>query len=337
MIRAGLYYSGFLGAIHRVRNRRTLTTLMFHRVLPSGSNEYACAEREFTFTVEGFGRCLDFVKRHYNVVKLQDVMDASAGCKLLPSNAALITIDDGWRDTMRHAAPELKRRELSAVLFLSTEVMDSPYDRWWQDTLVGVLSDTDATLRLAEMLGVLISDNALRNQNLDRKLAASLAALPEAQRFELLEAASPGALEKKIDRQMLVAAEVANIDRACIEIAAHGHTHAPLTELDFAANDLQQSFDIISRYGACPVAMSFPHGAYNANLLSVAGLIGFKLTFTSVPELSILPKSRQAIHGSDIGRIHVPENQWTTDGSGLSFPLLATFLFFRPKGNFAKL
>ena len=329
IIRAALYYSGVFGAIHRIRNRRTLTTLMFHRVLPDDSYEYACAEREFTFTLNGFGRCLDFVKKHYNVVKLEDVLNAANGVKSLPPNAALITIDDGWRDTILYATPELKRRELSAVLFLSTEVLSSLYDRWWQDVLASLLKDANATQRLADVLGLLGPDyDTPRHQDLNKKLAAQLATLPEGQRFEFMGAALPGVLTCELGRQMLARAEIGNIDRNCIELAAHGHTHAPLTELVSATNELQQSFDIISGNGACPVAMSFPHGAFDARLLNEALKIGFKLTFTSVANLSIFPEANDAPRG--IGRIHVPENEWTTHAGLISCPLLATFLFFRP-------
>ena len=327
IIRRGLYHSGILGAIHRVRNRRALTTLMFHRVLPVGGAGYACAEREFTFTVEGFGRCLDFVKRHYNVVRLQDVRDAITRDKLLPPNPALITIDDGWRDSMLYAAPELKRRGLSAVLFLSTEVLTSPYDRWWQDALVRVLADGDASVELAEALGLGMSDQTQQFPRDNMRIAAALAALPEPQRFKLLATALPGVLNEKCDRQMLVEADIDNLDRAYIELAAHGHTHAPLTELSFPVDDLQQSFNIISAIGTCPAAMSFPHGRYDTTLLEAARKVGFQLAFTSVAALSPLRGGRNGLRG--IGRIHIPENRWTVDRGRVSFPHLATFLFFR--------
>ena len=67
-LRSIAYRCGFLGLFHRVRNRRTLTILMFHRVLPAPSAEYECAEREFTMSGQGFSRCLEFLERHYNAV-----------------------------------------------------------------------------------------------------------------------------------------------------------------------------------------------------------------------------------------------------------------------------
>jgi len=109
-----LYGSGLLGLAHRVRNRRTLTVLMFHRVLPTNSEAYRHAEREFTFSENGFGRCLDFLRQHYNVVTLADLAAAKNGLKALPDRAALITFDDGWRDTLQYAQPALLQRRLPA-------------------------------------------------------------------------------------------------------------------------------------------------------------------------------------------------------------------------------
>jgi len=58
-IRTLLYRSGLLGAWHRRRNRHAFTVLMFHRVLPAGSDALVQSEREFAFSVEGFARTLD--------------------------------------------------------------------------------------------------------------------------------------------------------------------------------------------------------------------------------------------------------------------------------------
>lgn len=330
LVRTALYQLGILGSVHKLRNKNTLTTLMFHRVLPVESQEYANAEREFTFTTDGFDRCLDFVKKHYNVVRLQDVLDAASGNRSLPPCAALITFDDGWRDTILHAAPKLKSKELSAVLFLSTEVLSSSSDRWWQDALVSVLANPAATTQLAKALGVISPDLDHRDSGLDRLLAGKLALLSENKRFDLLAAALPDVSIVQGGRQMLTEADIAHMDRSCIELAAHGHTHAPLTELDLQSSqrsELQLSFNIVSILGAKPVAMSFPHGAHDLSLLQLAKSVGFQMLFTSKPTLFTACATR----GKPlcIGRIHVPENRWTTNRKGISFPLLATYLFFR--------
>ena len=139
-LRAALYHSGVLGAWHRWRNRHALTVLMFHRVLPADDPAFPLAEREFTFTLDGFRHTLDFVQRHYSVLSLDALQSACRARARLPRNPLLITFDDGWRDTLDHAWPELVRRRLPAVLFVASELPLLQSARWWQDALVAALA-----------------------------------------------------------------------------------------------------------------------------------------------------------------------------------------------------
>jgi peptidoglycan/xylan/chitin deacetylase (PgdA/CDA1 family) len=323
--RNALYYTGALGLFHRLRNRHTLTTFMFHRVLPTGSKEFDLAEREFTFSVEGFGRCLDFINKHYHVVTLADLQKSLQGGAPLPNNAALITFDDGWRDTLQHAQPELKRRHMTAVLFIATEVLSLKNNRWWQDALVAVLRDQDARRLLVNALQHLAPAENNRSKSNDRQLTAELATMTETARFELLNQVL--ALENSA-RQMLTPNDLQCFEKDCFEFGAHGHTHAPLPYIAAAAIELAQSYQYMRSMDATPITMSFPHGAYDDSLVEAAKGIGYKFVFTSEPTLTstannTLPRL------ATIGRIHVPENQWTCTNNEVSAPMLATFLFFR--------
>lgn len=329
-IRNALYWLGFFGLLHRLRNRRTLTTFMFHRVLPTNSIEFVNAEREFTFTIDGFGQCLDFIQEYYHVITLQDLQRARANNTPLPNRAALITFDDGWRDTLVHANPVLIERNLPAVLFVASEVPLLQSARWWQDALVSVLADEAATVRLMQGVRRLVSVN-LPSQRLSRpELNALLSELPEASRMALLADAT--ALVE-MPRQMLNAAELQLLQGGNFELGAHGHTHAPLTALPHATKEVADSMAWLKSTSAMPLAMSFPHGAYSPDLVDAAHEAGFDYVFTSTPELQ--PTDSNLHAAVTFGRIHIPENQWTCERGEISFPLLATFLFFRPKAGLA--
>ena len=322
-VRELLYRFGVLGAAHALRNRRALTTLMFHRVLPADGPDYAAAEREFTFTTEGFGRCLDFVRKHYRCVTLQQVYDASQGRGRLPPNPVLITFDDGWRDTMVYAQQALQQRGLTGVLFAATESLASKHTLWWQYVLVHVMADRAATARLCEAMGVAVPVEGERGAG--QQLTAQLAARSDDERHRLLQLAAPKSLGGEQGRQMLSRADLDAFAPGCIELGAHGHTHAPLLHSADAAAELQQSHDLIAPL-CSPVTMSFPHGSYDARLVRMGRDAGFQLVFTSDPELTTLNPQAPPMH---LGRIHVPENEWTCRQGQIDFPLLATFLFFR--------
>lgn len=327
-IRGMLYWLGVLSLVHRLRNRRTLTVLMFHRVLPPDTLEFANAEREFTFSVTGFGRCLDFVKRHYNVVSLEDLQHAKAGTEALPANAALITFDDGWRDTLLHAQPELARRKLQALLFVATELPSLQSARWWQDALVAVLVDRQSKARLIERLQTTSQHNASTPPSTPQQITALLADMPESSRMRLL---GDVCSLVEMPRQMLNADELAQMQGGTFALGAHGHSHAPMTALAQPARELEASLQWLKSTHSKPLSMSFPHGAYDRNLVQLASSVGFEWIFTSDPFL--MRTDASFLKSATLGRIHIPEDRWTCAGGKISFPLLATFLFFRPKAT----
>lgn len=320
-LRALAYASGVLGLIHRVRNRRTLTVFMFHRVLPADSAAYHCAEREFTFTVEGFGRTLDFILRHYNVVS-HAAIEANIDSKVpLPDRAALITFDDGWRDTLIHAIPELRKRQLPAVLFLATDVLDSISTRWWQDRLVEAIS----TIGNRDLLeSALCIDTTGSDTERIRQLTARMASLPDAQRHEVLDRIIPS---RSLERQMLHVEDVAAL-HPDIAVAGHGHTHAPLTHCEDASADLSTSHARLKSLGCDARAMSFPHGAYRVETAQKACAAGFEVIYTS--DACLVDTTGHLQPAQLLGRVHVPDNEWTCSNGQISAPRLATFFFFRP-------
>ncbi|KYG67614.1 hypothetical protein AZI85_17190 [Bdellovibrio bacteriovorus] len=57
----------------------------------------------------------DYLKAHYNVVGLQDILEASQGKKTLPAKAVLITVDDGLASFYENVFPLLKTYKFKAV------------------------------------------------------------------------------------------------------------------------------------------------------------------------------------------------------------------------------
>jgi peptidoglycan/xylan/chitin deacetylase (PgdA/CDA1 family) len=322
VLRKFLYRIGVLGLAHRLRNRHTLTVFMFHRVLPKHSAEYQTAEKEFTFSAEGFGCCLDFIQRHYHVVSQAEVTAHLNGEQHLPACAGLITFDDGWRDTLTHALPELKKRNLPAVLFLATEVVDLPGNAWWQDVLVELLAQAGGLSAIKSALAIRQIAGESQSEAL-RRITAMLGALDESQRQAILQplvSRSVGA------RQMLTRADL-ELLRPLITIAGHGHSHAPLSHHPRADDDLAMCRAQLQALGGEDTVLSFPHGAYNETTLQQARAAGFRVCYSSDPTLvNTATRSTQ----TPLGRIHIPENAWTCDAKGIAAEKLATFLFFRP-------
>ncbi len=327
LAREVLYRSGVFGVYHRLRNRKALTVLMFHRVLPSDDPALKHADREFTFTAEGFRSVLDFVQRHYNAVSLQAVTDALHGKRSLPSRPLLITFDDGWRDTLTHAMPELRRRKLPALMFVASEAVCAEHeDRWWQDALVAVMAQPNGKAALCRRVG--LDEAAARQLSVERYLSAWVAGQSPEQRRALIEAVAPGEWMAITQRQMVNPVDVQVWRDAGFDVGGHGHSHAPLTLVGDVADELNRSFAYLQGLASVAPSMSFPHGAVSDALVQSARQAGFGLMFTSAPNLVSLSGDASSL--ATLGRIHVPENEWTCAGGLVSPPMLATFLFARP-------
>lgn len=329
LLRSLAYHSGLLGLLHRWRNRQALTVLMFHRVLPDGDPRLALAERDFTLSLSGFRRVLDFVARHYRVVRLEDVQRWATGQGDLPPCPVLLTFDDGWRDTLMHAAPELQRRGLSAVLFLASEVPDLKAPRWWQDALVQAMVEPGARGRLWIAAG--FDNEPAPPADAAWRLTARLAAWPEPVRLAWLDQHAPGVTAAVRERQMLNTSELTQLEPSGLEFAGHGHTHAPLTFAADPAAELQASHHLVKQHHTGAAAMSFPHGAWNPTLVAQAQQAGFELIFSSEPTLARRADGAGSARtmAMPLGRIHMPESQWTCRQGVIDSPKLASFLFGR--------
>ena len=324
-LRTAVYKCGALGAWHRWRNRHALTVLMFHRVLPADDPAFALAEREFTFTLDGFRRTLDFVQRHYNVVSLGDLQTARLGQTHLPPNPLLITFDDGWRDTVEYAMPELKKRGLPALLFLATEVVDLQHARWWQDAAVAVLANPQAASKLLEALGM--SAEASIQNGYSQHVAARLAGMPDAQRRLVIHQADPQVLKKIDERQMVNADDLRQWTDNGFELGGHGHSHSPIA---YATDPRAEVLDCrrhLRALGLEDLSLSYPHGVKNDASRELLKEAGFEVVFDSTPclaNVSNLPRLR-----FDVPRIHLPENGWTTCNGRIDPARLAMYLFPR--------
>lgn len=317
------YRSGVLSAAHRLRNKNTLTVFMFHRVLPADSNEFACAEQEYTFTLAGFGQCLDFIRKHYNVIDLDHLKAHAETMASLPDRAGLITFDDGWRDTVLYALPELEKRGLPAVLFLATSVLDAKNVRWWQDALVKIVLSPSGLVQLEASLNLTASESESRKARIYR-VTARVGEMTADMRRVFLQ---PWNVHAPAGRQMLARNELRNLN--VITVAGHGHSHIPLTSLKDPLADLQHCRDLLNELGAQADVMSFPHGAVSEEVRVLAHRAGFRLCFNSDPVLM----DTRVKWLSDIGRIHIPENEWTAGPAGIDPAKLATYLFFRSRSS----
>ena len=332
-----LYYSGALEAYHRRRNRDRLTVIMFHRVLAPSDPRWPTADPEYSLRDDLFAACLQFFKRHYHVVALEDVLAARAGGPALPARPLLITFDDGWADNEEHALAHLRRAGLPSVLFVVADAIGRK-EPFFQERLIGAWKAGRLDAARAEQLwrdagGDPVRTPALARAGRDhleplRVVIERLEQLPDERRRALLAELAP-VLEDGV-RYMVTADQLRNLAGHFVAIGAHGKTHTPLTRAGDLDAELSGARTLIAaRLGsarATPVSMSCPHGAHDAAIVARAHRTGYQLVFTSVPEL---PDARGTGPGV-LGRVGFTGETITDEHGRFAPELLALHLFRKP-------
>lgn len=284
-----LYRSGALGLYHRLRNGRTLTVIMFHRVLDRADPRWASCDPDYTLEAHLLDRCLAFFRKHYHVVSLEQVLAAQRTGSALPARALLISFDDGWADNHEHALPSLRAAHLPAVLFAVADAIGRPQP-FYQERIIAAYRH--GRLGVAELLAALRERGILLDtapaEGLDglRRVIAILEQLDPISREAVL-----APLEHALDdglRHMLDAEQLRALAAGGVAVGAHGKTHTPLTRAGDLDAELSCARAMLGAHlhADPPVTMSFPHGRFDAGIVARAQAAGYELAFTSVPAIN---------------------------------------------------
>ncbi|HME21703.1 MAG TPA: polysaccharide deacetylase family protein, partial [Acetobacteraceae bacterium] len=305
LLRKVAYRSGLLGAA-RLRLRSTLTVLMLHRVMDPADQDFALADPTFTMSSPLFASLLEFLRDHYEIVSLADVMAAYDGVKPLPHHSLLITFDDGWADNLRYAAPLLQRGRIPAVVFAVAAAVLSRADVWWQERLFiaarnGSLTDWLGKPQVKDK----IADSARGRANSSPiDVATILGLMEDGERDELLLTLPSTPCSR---RMMLEPGNLRELVDHGIDIGLHGYSHVPLTNVPDVTAELSRANHAIHEMSggrSIGTALGCPHGQYDSRVVDGAHAVGIKLVFTSDPCLNATHDG-MLTRGKVLGRINV--------------------------------
>ncbi|MEM8987212.1 MAG: polysaccharide deacetylase family protein [Pseudomonadota bacterium] len=306
LVKSALLACGAARLYHYARNRRALSVVMFHRILPEDDPRFAGADPAYTATLREFEAALDFFQTYYAPVSLAEVESAAREGTTLPDHPLLITFDDGWRDNVEYAAPVLERRGLPSVLFVATGHIGSDKGFWPEQALAWALTGPESDAEKRRLAGGGQDNPAADRMDFARNIVAAFAAAPEGPRAVMLDriaAHGPG------PRAMADAEDLKRFRAAGGAIAGHGHSHEPLTDVGDAREDIQACHarlqETMGQQNA--PAFSFPHGRYTSEILHTVQEAGFGLVFTSDPGMAPVSALAQS---APIPRIEVDFRAW---------------------------
>lgn len=331
-IRRALYLGGVLPAWHARRNAGALTVVMFHRVLPRGSAQFATADAGYTVTPSFLDQCVGFFQRHYEIVSISQVLQAWKGSSRLPKYPLLITFDDGWGDNLRFAAPVLSKARVPAIVFAACDAIAQDECTWWQERLFHAVRNSAMTQAQADAIAAAVGAGELapKADVTDitgwLPIVARLGALNSDRRQPILdELPDLGGCE----RQMLTCSELAALPSCGVDVGVHGASHSPLTLVADARAELEGARRWVMQVcpGAGATTLSFPHGRYDESVVQAARAAGYELMFSSDPHLNRMIDGRPA--RDVLGRIYIDERM-LADREGRLLPeRLAFWLFGR--------
>lgn len=334
LVKRALYRSGLLGLYHRMRNRRQLTVVMFHRVLAPADPRWASCDPDYTLDASLLERCLEFFRRHYNIVSGDDVLAARRAGRPLPNRALLITFDDGWADNHAHALPRLRAAGMPALLFTVADVVDREAPFFQEQLVAGFRLGRIHVPALAAALAD--ADHALAQAPPDtldglRTVIAALEALGPAARVQVL---APFANDMGDGmRQMVTRSELQELAEGGVTIGVHGKTHVPMTRAEDLDAELADARAIVGDHlgGAAPTTLSYPHGRYDDAVLARTLDAGYELAFTSDPIMNTADERPSWL----LGRLGF-EQSGVVDAAGRFRPdSLALYLFRAPRKRLA--
>ena len=130
VISSVVYYSGLFHVL-RFLNRNEPVVLCYHRVVEDFKKESEYSLSELLVSKRSFGRQLRFLRKYYNIISMDSLVDSFEGRFELPKYSLLITFDDGYKDNFSCGYPLLKQSNVPAVIFITTNFIDSKeYPSW---------------------------------------------------------------------------------------------------------------------------------------------------------------------------------------------------------------
>ena len=110
-------------------------------------------------TADEFARQMEFVARRFDVIGLDALRRHFTAGAPLPKRPALVTFDDGYRECFDVAFPILRRLEIPAVFFVSTDHVTERRAFWW-DRIAHLVKKSEKTRATIEFPSILSLDLA---------------------------------------------------------------------------------------------------------------------------------------------------------------------------------
>lgn len=278
--------------LYRFLNRKRIKILLYHGVVKAALEPTLNSEA-LHLEAGVFDRQIAYLKRHYRIIALQELVDGMQGRKDLPEYAVALTFDDGYRNTYESAWPILQRHQVPAAFFVTTSFISSRELLWLDQLEYAVHASAARRVRIDLASGPL--EHSLASKDAKRTALSRLKRL-----LKVMPAAQRRAHLAELHRQLAVATTYREgyfcnpLDwehvgamasgRHGVEFGSHAVRHENLDTLEQPQmqQEVVESKAILeSRLGIPVEGFAYPGGAWNEAIKQALIGAGYRYGLTT--------------------------------------------------------
>ncbi len=309
-----LWRLGIFSLARRLHKNQALI-LTYHGVLSKASDNYV---NRNCVSAEMFDRQVRWLKNHYSVISLSELVDAIRGEKPLPPYAAAITFDDGFLNNYSVALPILMKHNVPATMFLTTGYIGGNGAKLWTERVDSIIYSSTLPRLKVQMNGQPVefdvSSQKAREQASDRIRSYLKSQNPEEREKQII------ALERQIEherdfidemeeRYKFMSWEDAKVlAESGMELGSHTVSHAILSTLatDKLKEELRDSKITIEEklQRECPL-FSYPNGTtrdFTQRDQDMLKKLGYRAAFSQVYGFNSVGDNPYALKRINIAR-----------------------------------
>ena len=275
-LRPLLFYGGFSFAkivARRILAKQRIFILLYHKVDCKAPPFFGAAVRPDVFEKQ-----IRFLKQYCKIVDLADLNQPGQIDQACPTDLIVITFDDGYRNNYRYAAPILKKYDVPATIFLTTDYIGDNRLLWY-DELSWILYKAvnlpdrrrlvrfELSLEIIREVEQFFGANSSGHVNILRSLSALLKTYSLTEREKaikrLAQACKIKRWTKDEDRAMLSWEEVREMSVHGVSFGSHTMSHPVLSAIPMprVQREIGESKRIIENQIQKPVTtFAYPYG-----------------------------------------------------------------------------
>jgi peptidoglycan/xylan/chitin deacetylase (PgdA/CDA1 family) len=252
--------------------------------------------------IKSFSHHLEYLKYHYNIIPLYQFVNYCHGKTGIPSNAVILTFDDGYASNYKLAFPVLKKLKMPATIFVTTEFVDSK-KFLLSDRIEYAIGETRSSAfqwpLTGKKLSIDISTDGAKKKAID-DITQQLKDIPTDNRSDIV-----AKLEEILKIKLMLDSSTPEIYlpldwtqckemimSGLITIGSHSHTHPVISRCDAnsMAREVALSKAIITENtGFCCDLFCYPYGGnaeFNLHSKEILQKTGFVAALTMIKGLN---------------------------------------------------